>query len=714
MRANDVIDLTLVSAATSSVIATYDSGTRFVSIGSSINPPINVTVGDKLEFDLSSSTLSDLRLDFFLDQEYKKSFVGTGKSAIEITSVGVPGNNLAKKTVLFSEEVPNILYYRFTTPNTSKVIEINDDILDYSKIIVNSSKFNARTGIVTVTANTFKYNIYQEPERVGYTTTSDIRYNTTSKNVTGPIGKVQLTSGGSSYIDMPLVSVASTTGTTASLKVTGSEIGKLTKTDIIEFGYDYPSDRTLKPQAAVPNVLFLRDNFAVDTVGITSSGSNYLTAPNLILYNSKTNLVNSNAVFNAELEGTGVGKVKIIRTGGNLSRGDAQLIAVENSNGVGIITATYSDPTVTLRLKTPLSGFGSMSLPFAVGDRVFVENTGVSTGTGYNSADFNYQYFTLTGVTTNPGTVNQAIITYDVPSDPGVHDYEPYGSVVNKKNLPEFNLTLTESNFINNEIIYVTPDGTDEARVIIGDGKTRNALRVDSLVGFNTGDSIAGKTSNGGGTIENMESYSGSFDTGVSIEKPYGWEKDTGKLNDFYQRVQDSDYYQNFSYSLKSLVGISSWSEPVDSLSHIGGFKKHSDLLIPSTPVGIGTTTTVKSVGSATTSVVLIDNSAKIFERHGYDTAYELTDSTANITDQVVFSHSRFGDSLLCKTNRVLEIDDISPQFYSDPNILRAVEIDTWSAGNFSAIKYFAQIVLDTSLGISYNCLLYTSPSPRD
>ena len=704
MRANDTIDLSIVSAATSSVVATYDTGNRYVSIGASINPPINVTTGDKLEFDLSSSTLSDFRLDFFLDQKYQKSFVGSGKSALEITSTGVPGNALAKKIVHFTENVPDVLYYKFTSPNQSKIIEINNDIVDYSKINVRSSKFNSRTGIVTVTANTFKYNIFEVPERVGYDTTSDIRYNTTSKNTTGPVGKVELTSGGSSYVDVPLVSVASTTGSTASLKAEGDNIGVIGKNDIVEFGYDYSSDKTLKPQATVPNVIFLRDNFAVDTVGITSSGSNYLSAPNLILYNSKTNLVNPNAVFNAELEGSGVGNVKIIRSGGNLSRGDAQLIAIDNTNGVGIITATYSDPTVTLRLKTPLSGFGSMSLPFTVGDQVFVENLGVSTGTGYNSADYNYQYFTLTGVTTNPGTVNQAIITYDVPSDPGVHDYAAYGTVINKKSLPQFNLTLTESQFIDNEIVY---SGNNEAQVITGEGKTRNALRVDSLVGFNTGDSIVGKVSNGGGTIDDMVSYSGSFDTGVSIEKPYGWEKDTGKLNEFYQRTQDSDYYQNFAYSLKSLVGISSWSEPVDALAHPGGFKKHSDLLVPSAPVGLGTTATVKTVGSATTSVVLIDNSARVYDRHDYDTVYEIPNSTETFSDQVVFSHSRFGDSLVCKTNRVLEIDDISPQFYSDPDILRAVEIDTWSAGNFSAIKYFAQVVLDTSLGISYNATQY-------
>ena len=41
-KVGDVIDLTIVSSATSSVTAVYDPGTRFVSVGSSVNPPISL------------------------------------------------------------------------------------------------------------------------------------------------------------------------------------------------------------------------------------------------------------------------------------------------------------------------------------------------------------------------------------------------------------------------------------------------------------------------------------------------------------------------------------------------------------------------------------------------------------------------------------------------------------------------------------------------
>ena len=59
----------------------------------------------------------------------------------------------------------------------------------------------------------------------------------------------------------------------------------------------------------------------------------------------------------------------------------------------------------------------------------------------------------------------------------------------------------------------------------------------------------------------------------------------------------------------------------------------------------MGSTATITAVGTAGTSVVLIDNEAKIYERHDHDTGYELPNEAATISDKVVFKHSRFGDS---------------------------------------------------------------------
>jgi len=707
----DNLDLTVVSSATSSVSAVYDSGTRYVSIGSSINPPISLITGDTLEIDTSDESLENTKLSFFLDPDYRKPFVGTGKSAIEVENFGIPGNAGSRTSINFTDRVPDVLYYKFLPLQNTKTIEVNKEIKDYSKIFVNSSKFTGNHTILSKDTNTFSWNLFTIPEKVGYTSESQLSYITNASNVRGGVARVLLQGGGSSYKDIPQVSVASTTGSSANLKAFGSDVGRLDEIQLVDTGYDYPSDLTLQPQAAVPQVLFLKDNFAVDSVAITSTGRNYLTPPDFVVYNSKTDTVNENAEFEAEVIGGSVSNVKVIFAGGNLSSGDVELFAVNNTNGVGIISCTYSEPNVTLRLQTPISGFTTaVPIPFAVGDKVFVENTGVSTGNGYNSADFGYQSFTLTGVNTAFGNVNQATLTYEVDRNPGIHDFERYGVVVKDKDLAKFKVNLIESTFLNGEPV-VSSSG-QESRVIIGKGKTRNILRVDSLVGFNTGDVVTGKFSKAGGTIESSQAYEGHFTLDTSSEKAFGWERDTGKLNEFYQRVQDNDYYQNFAYSLKSFVGINSWSEPVDALAHIAGFKKHSDHLINSVPT---TSSQPAGISSGAGNVVVIDAQASLLDTHNFDLVSENTNLDENVSDEVQFLSGRFGDGLICKTNRVLELDDISPQFYSDPNLIRSVELDTFDmltggpAGDgISAVKYYAQVVLDVASGISFNATQYS------
>jgi len=707
MRPGDTVDLSIVSAGTSVVTATYDSGTRFVSIGSSVNPPLSLTIGDTLIINTDDGSMLDTKLKFFLDKDYKKPFVGSGVSAIEIRENSIPGNLAGLTSITFTPQVPNILYYKFVPVGTginSKVIEVNKDIVDYSKIVVNTSKFTGKHSITTTGNTTFNFNIVDIPEKVGYSSESELKYNTNSLTQRGGVGKVLLSSGGIGYKDLPEVSIASTSGKSASVKAVAEKVGEINNVQIVDFGFDYPSDTTLRPEAEVAQVITLKDNFSVTSVGITSVGSKYLTPPNFVVYNRKTNSLSEESQFFAELDGAGVGKVTIVNGGNNLSSSDNELIAVDNTNGVGIITATYSSPNVTLRLQTPSTGFTtSKPMPFEIGDRVFVENVGVSSGLGYNSADHNFEFFTITGVTTAFGLVDEATITYQIDKDPGTHNFEKFGTVSNEKDIAKFELNLSEGVFNNNEKVF-TPSGA-EARIISGDGKTRNVLRVNSLVGFNTGDKLTGELSRASGTIESLTSYKGHFDIDSSVVKRYGWEGDTGKLSDFYQRLQDNDYYQNFSYALKSKVGISSWSEPVDSLSHIAGFKKHSDLLIPSI-AGVGAS--VVGISSQAGGVILLDSVIDMERRDQWDLVSENTNIKATSSSEVNFNSKRFGQAIQCKSNRVLDLDDVSEQFYSDPDIFRSLELDVFDMTEISAVKYYAQVVLDTSLEITFNATQYT------
>ena len=716
LRPLDSVVMTLVSAATSSVALVYDPGDRYVSIGNSANPRINVTRGDTLEFDISDVSMVDTKVQFFLDPKYQKEFVGSGTTDPQVTYSGTPGNANAKAVVSMNSGAPDVLYYKVNSLSSVKTIDENIDIDDHNKIVVNNSEYTATGTISTVGSDQFTFNIFKEPERVGYTTqTANISYLTDSKNDSGPVGTIEIISGGVNYRDIPEVSIASTSGTSALIRPAGSNIGEIREVNISGYGYDYPSDKTLRPEAAVPQVIYLKDNFTITEVGISSAGRKYLTPPDLVIYNSKTDQISDTTKFRVDLQGSGVSNVQIISGGSNLRSGDNKIVAINNSNGVGIVSASYAYPNVTLTLKTPQSGFtNAVPLPFAVGDRVFVENVGVSTGHGYNSADFGYQSFELTEVNANLNVFNGATIKYQTTQNPGSYDNSQFGSVTNVVDIAQFEVTLKESEFDSGETINNNAGAS--AKVVFGKGKRRNVLRVDSVDGFEVGDRITAELSNSGGTIEQIDTAEGHFETGIVYKGRFGWENDTGKLSDITQRIQDSDYYQQFSYSLKSKIGISSWSEPVDSLAHIAGFKKHSDMLINSSVVGLGTTSqvTIAGDGGDAQAVVLIESSDKLSCFRAFDTGFEVPDSTNTTSDKIVFTSTRFGATIISNTNRVLEIDDISPQFYNDPDVNRAVVIDTFPHGGgvggggsgvdpLAGVKYHAQVVLDESLGRTFN-----------
>ena len=701
---SDVIDLKVVSAGSSSLNINYDPGTKFISIGSSNNPPITTTIGEKLIFDTSDFDLLGTKLDFFLDQKFTKTFVGSGKSNVERVDNLTPGITSARTTLHLTENVPDVLFYKFSSVS-SKIVNVDEDVTNYGKIIVKPSEYTGSHSITTSTGKSFTFFLGGHPEKVGYTSESSINYTTSSTNARGPISKVLLEEGGLNYKDLPKISVASTTGKSGVILAETESAGKILTTEILENGYDYPSDPTLTPEASVPNIITLKDNFSLKSIGITSTGSKYLTAPDIVVYNRQDDVVNNSIEVVASLSGASVDNVRIINSGGNLKSTDTEVFAVNNTNGVGIISATYSDPTVTLRLQTPSGGFTTaLPLPFTIGDEIFVENIGVSTGHGYNSADFQYSYFVVSGVNTNAGLVNQATITYKVNTNPGIHDFQNFGVVTKKSDIAQFEAVLEEGSFFSGEEIYTNNAKTNISR---GQDSSTNIIRVDSIDGFNVGDLVTGRSSRASGIVQSITPNTGRFSLGSTLKKSYGWERDTGKTSEFFQRIQDNDYYQNFSYSLKSLVGISSWSEPVESLAHPAGFKKHSDLLVPSVgSVGFGTTVTAKE--QVISSIVLIDNVADTNCKHDFDLVREITDASQTKSDKVVFQSNKFGNALVCKSNRVLEIDDISPQFYTDPNLLRSRELDSWDAADFTAVKYYAQVVLDSSAGVLVNETQYS------
>lgn len=697
----DQVKMNIVSTATSSVYPTYSTDTRKVSIGSSVNPPLFVTRGDNLEFISTSTTMNNLFVKFYRDNKFTKQFVGSGSTDIEVKeTTGIT-------TIYFSDNVPKELYYRFESDISTKVVDIQPDVVNFNKIIVQESKFSGKVSISTVTDTTFGYNIFDLPERVGYSSDAVLRtYDSFSKVTRGPIKSILIKDGGRNYTTLPSISVASTTGSGASLKAISNKAEHIEDADIFKYGVNYPSDPTLKPFAKLPQIVTLSDSYHIKSVGVVTTGGKYLSAPDLIVFNDVTNTKNTSASLKANMNGSSVQSVTVIDGGNNFSFAGNRVIPVNNTNGVGIITGVYSSGTLVLTLETPISGFTTDNpLPFAVGDQIFVENATINSnsGDGYNSEDYNFSYFTLTGVNTAFSKRNQATITYEVPSNPGIlTSVSQTATVTNVKNLPTFTIDLEEAYFIPGEIVT---NGTVEHRVAQSDSNYIRDIGLDSITGLSTGQYLYGKESDAKGIIAKLNSSEGYFDVASTRLTANEWTTDTGKTNEFFERVADNDYYQNFSYSVKSKVGIASWGEPVDSLAHITGFERFGDMIITSDSLGISSAMTPNALSTART-VIIADNEAKVYAENHFDLVTENLTNNNTASNQIVFNSTRFGDSIKIIGSRAYTFDDISPEFFSDtlryPDAFIELDrVNTVGIPTNRSIKYHISIAIAPTSGVS-------------
>ena len=66
-------------------------------------------------------------------------------------------------------------------------------------------------------------------------------------------------------------------------------IGRISNVDIQDIGFEYSVDKTLRPEANIPQLIKVRFTYFFDKIGITSVGKNYLNSPSLVLLDGLTN-----------------------------------------------------------------------------------------------------------------------------------------------------------------------------------------------------------------------------------------------------------------------------------------------------------------------------------------------------------------------------------------------------------------------------------------
>jgi hypothetical protein len=102
--------------------------------------------------------------------------------------------------------------------------------------------------------------------------------------------------------------------------------------------------------------------------------------------------------------GNSINSVNIIQKPKGLPETTVQLFTTNNTNGISIQQVQSNSTGIfTCFITTPTLGFSTfVPYPFSVGDKVFVEGIQKfsTEGTGFNSEDYGYEFFTVSNYDT--------------------------------------------------------------------------------------------------------------------------------------------------------------------------------------------------------------------------------------------------------------------------------------------------------------------------
>ena len=657
-----------------------------------INPELVSVRNNSLKFDLSDPSLNGYDFNLYFDEDFEDQFLSVESSTnFVISGVGTIGvSTNASLTLNYLDDIPQKLFYAAKTP--SGYISTSDkEVINSSQINFKDSLYNGTYEITEVGETTFNISLTLDPEVLTYSSSEcDIlKYDTTSSNADGGIAAIKILSSGNRYNKLPTFSGSnSENGSGGYVIAKSNDVGKINQITISNQGFEYPSDKTLKPVAFISPLITLESSYKIDSVGITSVGSGYSYPPDVLVVDSATREVFDSGFIELSLDNNSIGSVKIVETPYGLSANETELITINNDNGYSINTIEASSGLATCYLSTPVLGFSTP--PFSVGDRIFVEGIQNSdSGTGYNSSDYGYRFFTVTAFNnTIPATIEFSVSGLSTNPGTAKTTQEGLSSIINYKDYPQFNVDKDFGVFLPGEsvLIYINGRYVDTDLEIVK--STENSIKIFGNYVLVNGDKIKGKKSGVIASIGSIEENFGNFNVDSKLRKDLGWKNDVGKLSDDQQFIPDNDYYQNLSYSVKSPIEYEVMSIPVNRLLHTSGMKNFAD-----TEIKKQVSSGIKTVIDSSSEVLDFIDEQRVDQVRFFDFAFDI-DSQNNKTKFVKLENKKLTSYIDCVSNRVLQIDDIKSRFSnvgleeSDQNI---IDNDDEYFGGFA--RYLIQTV---------------------
>ena len=444
-------------------------------------------------------------------------------------------------------------------------------------------------------------------------------------------------------------------GTGASIFTVGENVGKIKKLKNNNFGYDYPHDYTLRPEITFPINAQLTSTSILDSITVTDPGSGYSQAPAVVITGGG---------------GTGATAESTIKNG--------RLDKIEVKDpGAG-----YSS-TPTVELKSSFNyvvnldlGLLQFSFPHGITNGAEITLNVVDTGDG---AEFpiaagaigrlngNTTYYAITGAANSLEDDQLKIAITSANAELG--DSITFTNAGNGRQqvlTTSFGGAATAnvitSTFLEGELVY--QGDTFETATAQGYVSTNNGWQVgprivkivDYTGEFQEGSNVTGVISKSSGTISSLKIAKGVLDVG-SITKTTGqFIDDVGKPSEIIQKIQDSYYYQDFSYAVKSAVSISEWKDILIKNVHPASFKVFGELnlneygFVPNKETFFQLTKSVELAREAT--VPNIQSFALV------EPVYTAFNNT-----EVLFRQKRLTSSENILTSVVQRIDDIANLF---------------------------------------------------
>ena len=400
----------------------------------------------------------------------------------------------------------------------------------------------------------------------GYTTASiDI------ESISGILGSGLTGSGAELVVVIPPF------GSGASIFTKGDKVGKIKKLKNNNFGYDYPHDYTLRPEITFPINAQLTSTSILESITVTDPGSGYSQPPTVVITGGGGSGATAEATIkNGRLDqivvkdpGSGYSSTPTI----NLRSSFNYVVNVD----LGLLQFAFPHGIpngAAVNLNVVDTGEGT-EFPLASGatGRLNSTNTYYAIAGAGNSLENDQLKLAITAANAalgdaltfvNAGTGRQQVLT------------ESFGGGATAN--------VVTSTFLEGELVYQGESfetATAQGYVSTNSGwqvGPRVLKVVDYTGNFIEGQKLTGVISKSSGIISDLNIAKGVLEIGSITQTTGQFIDDIGKPSEIIQKIQDSYYYQDFSYAIKSAVSIDEWKEILIKNVHPASFKVFGEL----------------------------------------------------------------------------------------------------------------------------------------